>query len=83
MALTDQQCQNCHKGSIDGFPSGHPELGKDGLGLRGAIKTFGTFPVQADQILTPSYLLTPTSLQTLLEGSALVGGCIDRRRFKR
>lgn len=27
------------------FSEGHPELGEDGLGLRGAIKTFGTFPV--------------------------------------
>ncbi len=27
------------------FSEGHTELGDDGLGLRGAIKTFGTFPV--------------------------------------
>lgn len=27
------------------FNDGHPELGEDGLGLRGAIKTFGTFPI--------------------------------------
>lgn len=27
------------------FAPGHPELGTDGLGLRGAIKRFGTFPV--------------------------------------
>jgi len=27
------------------FQPGHPELGKDGLGLRGAIKRFGTFPI--------------------------------------
>lgn len=27
------------------FMDGHPELGEDGLGLRGAIKRFGTFPV--------------------------------------
>lgn len=27
------------------FSDGHPELGNDGLGLRGAIKTFGTFPI--------------------------------------
>ena len=27
------------------FQAGHPELGENGLGLRGAIKRFGTFPV--------------------------------------
>lgn len=27
------------------FQPGYPELGKDGLGLRGAIKRFGTFPI--------------------------------------
>lgn len=27
------------------FAEGHPELGGNGLGLRGAIKKFGTFPV--------------------------------------
>jgi nicotinamidase-related amidase len=26
------------------FATGHPELGENGLGLRGAIKKFGTFP---------------------------------------
>jgi len=29
------------------FLPGHPELGKDGLGLRGAIKRLGTFPMHA------------------------------------
>ena len=27
------------------FQQGHPELGENGLGLRGAIKRFGTFPI--------------------------------------
>lgn len=27
------------------FAAGHPELGENGLGLRGAIKKFGTFPI--------------------------------------
>ncbi len=27
------------------FCEGYPELGEDGLGLRGAIKAFGTFPI--------------------------------------
>ena len=27
------------------FTEGHAELGQDGLGLRGAIKSFGTFPI--------------------------------------
>ncbi len=27
------------------FAEGHPELGENGLGLRGAIKKFGTFPI--------------------------------------
>lgn len=27
------------------FQEGHPEMGEGGFGLRGAIKTFGTFPV--------------------------------------
>lgn len=30
------------------FNPGHPEMGKNGLGLRGAIKNFGTFPVDGD-----------------------------------
>ena len=51
--------------------------GEDGYRIRlrrtaGEPIDFGTFPVKADQILTPSYLLTPTSLQTLLDGGALV-----------
>ncbi len=29
------------------FQNGHPEMGSGGFGLRGAIKTFGTFPVDS------------------------------------
>lgn len=30
------------------FAEGHPELGMNGLGLRGAIKKFGTFPIDGE-----------------------------------
>lgn len=39
----DKGLQIIHSGLR--FTDGHPELGHDGLGLRGAIKRFGTFPI--------------------------------------
>jgi len=39
----DKDMQIIHSGLR--FQPGHPELGDDGLGLRGAIKRFGTFPI--------------------------------------
>lgn len=62
------------------FSDGHPELGNDGLGLRGAIKTFGTFPSKgkgsefAEGFQPLEGELVPTGR---LGGSAFAGSNLD------